>query len=130
MPYRYEFLAHRINPAQKAEIPELSKHKYMELADHIVTNFDSITLVNESSKNKLLSKEAIELLIVKIQELYYKENMEFSNFIKLGLQNFCEQAESKEEILEYLQSQMIIDEEHLLKINEIFESDIEFYKEV
>ncbi|EGQ4108038.1 VirD4-like conjugal transfer protein, CD1115 family [Staphylococcus pseudintermedius] len=130
MPYRYEFLAHRINPAQKAEIPELSKHKYMELADHIVTNFDSITLVNESSKNRILSKDIIELLIVKIQELYYKENMEFSNFIKLGLQNFCEQAESKEEILEYLQSQMIIDEEHLLKINEIFENHIEFNKDL
>ncbi|HEC2183824.1 TPA: type IV secretory system conjugative DNA transfer family protein [Staphylococcus delphini] len=130
MPYRYEFLAHRINPAQKAEIPELSKHKYMELADHIVTNFDSITLVNESSKNKLLSKDIIELLIVKIQEFYDKENMEFSNFIKLGLQNFCEQAESKDEILEYLENQMYIDEENLLIINEIFENHIEFNKDL
>ncbi|MGS3975447.1 VirD4-like conjugal transfer protein, CD1115 family [Staphylococcus pseudintermedius] len=130
MPYRYEFLAHRINPAQKAEIPELSKHKYMELADHIVTNFDSITLVNESSKNRILSKDIIELLIVKIQEFYDKENMEFSNFIKLGLQNFCEQAESKDEILEYLENQMYIDEENLLIINEIFENHIEFNKDL
>ena len=31
MPYRYEFLAHRINPSKRAEIPELSKHKYLDL---------------------------------------------------------------------------------------------------
>ncbi|HCA6963239.1 TPA: type IV secretory system conjugative DNA transfer family protein, partial [Staphylococcus pseudintermedius] len=89
MPYRYEFLAHRINPAQKADIPEVSKHKYMNLADHLVTNFSSITLENEVKNEPILSEEVVGLLIAKLKEVYSNQNEDFSNYIRMNFENYC-----------------------------------------
>ncbi|MDA3100014.1 TraM recognition domain-containing protein, partial [Staphylococcus pseudintermedius] len=102
MPYRYEFLAHRINPAQKADIPEVSKHKYMNLADHLVTNFSSITLENEVKNEPILSEEVVGLLIAKLKEVYSNQNEDFSNYIRMNFENYCKEATSKEQIIDHI----------------------------
>ncbi|MFP4986815.1 VirD4-like conjugal transfer protein, CD1115 family [Staphylococcus pseudintermedius] len=123
MPYRYEFLAHRINPAQKADIPEVSKHKYMNLADHLVTNFSSITLENEVKNEPILSEEVVGLLIAKLKEVYSNQNEDFSNYIRMNFENYCKEATSKEQIIDHIRKELEIDGEDLMKIIDILEND-------
>ncbi|EPI5524136.1 VirD4-like conjugal transfer protein, CD1115 family [Staphylococcus pseudintermedius] len=130
MPYRYEFLAHRINPAQKADIPEVSKHKYMNLADHLVTNFSSITLENEVKNEPILSEEVVGLLIAKLKEVYSNQNEDFSNYIRMNFENYCKEATSKEQIIDHIRKELEIDGEDLMKIIDILENDNEFNRDV
>ncbi|EGQ1719680.1 type VI secretion protein, partial [Staphylococcus pseudintermedius] len=130
MPYRYEFLAHRINPAQKADIPEVSKHKYMNLADHLVTNFSSITLENEVKNEPILSEEVVGLLIAKLKEVYSNQNEDFSNYIRMNFENYCKEATSKEQIIDHIRKELEIDGEDLMKIKDILENDNEFNRDV
>lgn len=130
MPYRYEFLAHRINPAQKADIPEVSKHKYMNLADHLVTNFSSITLENEVKNEPILSEEVVGLLIAKLKEVYSNQNEDFSNYIRMNFENYCKEATSKEQIIDHIRKKLEIDGEDLMKIIDILENDNEFNRDV
>lgn len=130
MPYRYEFLAHRINPAQKADIPEVSKHKYMNLADHLVTNFSSITLENEVKNEPILSEEVVGLLIAKLKEVYSNQNEDFSNYIRMNFENYCKEATSKEQIIDHIRKELEIDDEDLMKIKDILENDNEFNRDV
>lgn len=119
MPYRYEFLSHRINPAKRAEIPELSDHKYLELSEYIVTCFDNIHLESEikekeSEFNKnetFISNEDINTIKAFLVK-YYREtyNEKFPKNIELRLINTCENASDKEEIYDFIQEEISKDD--------------------
>ncbi|MCG1169225.1 type IV secretory system conjugative DNA transfer family protein [Staphylococcus epidermidis] len=119
MPYRYEFLSHRINPAKRAEIPELSDHKYLELSEYIVTCFDNIHFESEikekeSEFNKnetFISNEDINTIKAFLVK-YYREtyNEKFPKSIELRLNNTCENASDKEEIYDFIQEEISKDD--------------------
>ena len=120
MPYRYEFLAHRINPAKKAHIPELSKHKYLNLSQHLVIHFDYIQenkANNESeesnNKPKILSDENIDFMITFIGKKYFEHNKSnLPKYCEKELIKMCKQATSSEELLNYISTEIITDETH------------------
>ncbi|MFK3433894.1 type IV secretory system conjugative DNA transfer family protein [Staphylococcus aureus] len=124
MPYRYEFLAHRINPAKRAEIPELSKHKYLDLNMHIVTEFDNIELNNEieekdiSKTVKFLSKNEINTLKSFISKYYidaYSEEM--PKHVLLRFTYICQQAKSGDEVLEFIANEIAKNQDDFDELN-------------
>lgn len=110
MPYRYEFLAHRINPSKRAEIPELSKHKYLDLNTHIVSQFDNIKLDSDIDKievntNKSFLNENEINTLKSFVSIYYKNTHgeDIPQHILLRFIFVCQQAECSDDILSFIE---------------------------
>lgn len=120
MPYRYEFLAHRINPAKRSEIPELSQHKYLDLNTHIVTQFDNVEIENaidEKETDFNITKEFLtnsEINILKSFISKYYTNVhheEIPQHIFLRFTFVCQQAKSSDEILDFIEEEIAYNQE-------------------
>ncbi|AAO05094.1 type VI secretion protein [Staphylococcus epidermidis] len=113
MPYRYEFLAHRINPSKRAEIPELSKHKYLDLNTHIVSQFDNIKLDSDIDKievntNKSFLNENEINTLKSFVSIYYKNTHgeDIPQHILLRFIFVCQQAECSDDILSFIEDEI------------------------